>query len=106
MEKSQDREDGFGYQGCESTSSRQPEVFGYRMWYANFALSQNRQISGFNCNIFEYDTVLKGNNLPIVWRERERAMSEKTAAQFTYDTFGTLAPSMSRFFVDTLCTRD
>ena len=28
-------------------------------------------------------------------------MSEKIAPQFTCDTFGTLAPSMSRFFVDT-----
>ena len=28
-------------------------------------------------------------------------MSEKIAPQFTCDTFGTLAPSMSRFFVST-----
>ena len=31
-------------------------------------------------------------------------MSEKIAPQFTCDTFGTLAPSMSRFFVSTHCT--
>ena len=30
-------------------------------------------------------------------------MSEKIAPQFTCDTFGTLAPSMSRFFVSTHC---
>ena len=29
------------------------------------------------------------------------SMSEKIAPQFTCDTFGTLAPSMSRFFVST-----
>ena len=48
------------------------KVFGYRMWCTNFILSQNQKILGLDCNIFEYDTVLKGNNLPIVWREREK----------------------------------
>ena len=40
----------------------------------------------------------KGNDLPIHSTE---SMSEKIAPQFTCDTFGTLAPSMSRFFVST-----
>ena len=45
------------------------KFIGYRMWCTNFILSQSEKILGLDCNIFEYDTVLKGNNLPIVWRE-------------------------------------